>query len=40
MAQEFAGYTVIGPIGAAACVLAIAIIAPLAGRIDRSVRNA
>jgi hypothetical protein len=35
IAQAFAGYTVIGPIGAGACVLAVAIIAPLAGRIDR-----
>jgi predicted MFS family arabinose efflux permease len=37
MAQLFGGYTVIGPIGGAICILAIAAAMPVARRLDRGV---
>jgi predicted MFS family arabinose efflux permease len=39
MAQMFGGYTVIGPIGGAICILAIAAAMPVARRLDRLERG-
>jgi hypothetical protein len=39
MAQLFGGYTVIGPIGGAICILAIAAAMPVARRLDRQERG-
>jgi predicted MFS family arabinose efflux permease len=39
MAQLFGGYTVIGPIGGAICILAIAAAMPVARRLDRLERG-
>ena len=35
IAQNFGGYTLIGPLGAVVCVMAIAVALPVARRLDR-----
>ena len=39
IAQRFGGYAPIGPLGAVACVMAIAVALPLARRLDRTYTN-